>query len=166
MTSLQPAPSPLVLQRAGGSELDEVMEVMRTAFDPRFGEAWTRAQCAGILPMSGVRMTLARADGQAAGFSLVRHVADEAELLLLAVGPELRGRGIGSALLGDFVDGGLEAGLRRLHLEVRESNAAVSLYSRHQFIVEGRRPKYYRGTDGKFHDALTMVRTFAPNSTL
>ena len=29
-------------------------EVMNAAFDDRFGEAWTRSQCAGILPMPGV----------------------------------------------------------------------------------------------------------------
>ena len=163
MSTVQPSPT-LLLQRAGGDELDLVMEVMRTAFDPSFGEAWTRAQCAGILPMSGVRMTLAVADGRPAGFSLVRHVADEAELLLLAVDPASRGRGIGSALLRGFIDLGKEAGLRRLHLEVRDSNPAVSLYCRHDFIVEGRRSKYYRGTDGKFHDALTMARTIGSDT--
>lgn len=149
----------LLLRRAGGAELDAVMEVMGQAFDPSFGEAWTRAQCAGILPMSGVRMVLARLEGRPSGFSLSRHVADEAELLLLAVAPQYRRSGIGAALLGDFVATGLEAGINRLHLEVRDSNPAVTLYSKHHFVVEGRRLKYYRGTDGQFHDALTMVRT-------
>jgi [ribosomal protein S18]-alanine N-acetyltransferase len=149
----------LVLQRASGSDLDQVMEVMRGAFDPSFGEAWTRAQCGGILPMSGVRMVIARSDGRPVGFSLSRHVLDEAELLLLAVAPDMRGMGIGTALLGDFVVAGQETGLRRLHLEVRDSNPAVKLYQQHQFVVEGRRPNYYRGTDGTTHDALTMGRT-------
>jgi ribosomal-protein-alanine N-acetyltransferase len=135
------------------------MEVMHCAFDPNFGEAWTRAQCAGILPMSGVRMVLARLDGRPAGFSLSRHVLDESELLLLAVVPHNRGKGIGAALLEDFVASGIESGVSRLHLEVRDSNPAVTLYSRHQFVVEGRRQKYYRGTDGQFHDALTMGRS-------
>lgn len=161
MSTVQPSPSP-VMQQAGSGELDEVMQVMQVAFDPRFGEAWTRAQCAGILPMSGVRLVLARTDGRPAGFSLTRRVADEAELLLLAVSPELRAQGIGGALLRDFTDRSRETGLRRLHLEVRAGNKAVSLYSRYQFVVEGRRPKYYRGTDGEFHDALTMARTLTP----
>jgi ribosomal-protein-alanine N-acetyltransferase len=156
-------PAPVLLQRAGGDDLDDVMQVMQTAFDPRFGEAWTRAQCAGILPMSGVRLMVARTNGQAAGFSLARHVTDEAELLLLAVAQDARGKGIGSALLAQFVDDGVQAGLRRLHLEVRDSNTAVKLYSRHQFVVEGRRPKYYCGTDGEFHDALTMARSLGNN---
>ena len=132
------APAPVQLQVAGWSELDQVMEVMTAAFDPQFGEGWTRAQCAGILPMHGVEMTLATVSGPPLGFSLVRQVADESELLLLAVLPQARGRGIGSSLLGRFVEKGRQAGLRRLHLEVRDGNDAVELYRRHDFTVEGR----------------------------
>ncbi|WP_205478378.1 ribosomal protein S18-alanine N-acetyltransferase [Sphingomonas arenae] len=152
------------LTRASGEDLDDVMQVMAAAFEPSFGEAWTRAQCAGILPMSGVELTLAKHEGKAVGFALTRQVAAEAELLLLAVHPDGRGRGVGSALLTQFIRQGREAGLHRLHLEVRESNPAVSLYSRHLFIVEGRRPKYYRGADGQFHDALTMARSIVSNT--
>ena len=61
------------------------MLVMDSAFGRRFGEAWTRSQLAGILPMGGVSLMLAREadDGGAIGFSLFRTVADESELLLL-----------------------------------------------------------------------------------
>ena len=49
---------------AGTSDdLDSVMEVMEAAFGSRFGEAWTRSQCAGILPMAGVSLMLIR-DGE------------------------------------------------------------------------------------------------------
>ena len=78
-------------------DLDSVMEVMESAFGSRFGEAWTRSQCAGILPMAGVSLMLTRdGDGGApVGFSLFRNVMDESELLLLAVAPDHRRRGIG-----------------------------------------------------------------------
>ena len=54
-------------------DLDAVMAVMDAAFGDRFGEAWTRSQCAGILPMAGVSLTLARDARQrraVIGFSL------------------------------------------------------------------------------------------------
>ena len=35
------------------------MEVMDCAFGTRFGEAWTRSQLAGILPMAGVALIIA-----------------------------------------------------------------------------------------------------------
>ena len=129
MMATQRHPATAVRLRSGGAaDLDDVMRIMSAAFDPSFGEAWTRSQCAGILPMHGVRLTLAE-DGQAPiGFSLVRAVADEAELLLLAVDPEVQRRGVGQALLEDFIAGALASGAHRLHLEVRDGNPAMELY--------------------------------------
>ena len=147
------------LEPGGSGDLDEVMGVMTSAFDPRFGEGWTRSQCAGILPLSGVQLVLARdTDGRVRGFSLLRTVADEAELLLLAVTPAARRRGVGSALLEHFMAHADSQGAQRLHLEVRDGNPAVAMYSAFGFAAEGRRHKYYTGSDGSEHDAVTMSR--------
>ena len=141
------------------ADLDAVMDVMASAFDPRFGEGWTRSQCAGILPLSGVMLMLARdVRGDVHGFSLLRTVADEAELLLLAVSPEAQRHGVGTSLLEHFIDHGRRSGIRRLHLEVRDGNSAVAMYQTFGFKAEGRRSKYYSGQDGSQHDALTMAR--------
>ena len=141
------------------ADLDAVMHVMTSAFDAGYGEGWTRSQCAGILPLSGVMLMLARdAGGEVRGFSLLRTVADEAELLLLAVSPQARGRGVGASLLQHFIDHGRASGMRRLHLEVRDGNPAVAMYQAFGFKAEGRRRKYYFGHDGSQHDALTMAR--------
>ena len=156
---IEPLPCNLTLSRTGGDALDAVMEVIEQSFDPRFGEAWTRSQCAGILPMSGVTLILAREGATPVGFSLGRHVVDEAELLLIAVAPPARGKGIALALMQRFVSDALVDGARHLHLEVREGNPAVSLYKQQRFVIVGRRAKYYRGTNGEMFDALTMARS-------
>jgi [ribosomal protein S18]-alanine N-acetyltransferase len=157
MSIVQPRRS-VLLHPAGWDHLEAVMAVMDRAFDPDFGEAWTRAQCAGILPMHGVRMVLAGDGARPLGFSLSRSVADESELLLLAVDPDARRLGIGSDLVTDFLDHARLAGASRVHLEVRDGNPAVGLYCTHDFAVEGRRRDYYRGADGRQYDALTMAR--------
>lgn len=147
----------LQIADGGSSDLDSVIEVMNSAFDDRFGEAWTRSQCAGILPMPGVRLVVARfGDGQAAGFSLYRTISDEAELLLLAVAPEFRRRGIGRMLLDHFLGRARHSGASRVHLEVREGNPAVMMYRLAGFGLAGRRRKYYRGRFGGEFDALTL----------
>ena len=141
------------------TDLDEVMDVMASAFDPGFGESWTRSQCAGILPLSGVELVLARnEEGEVHGFALLRTVADESELLLLAVSRQAQRRGVGGALLDHFIELGRRNGVRRLHLEVRDGNPAVAMYQSFGFKPEGRRRKYYTGQDGSQHDALTMAR--------
>lgn len=147
------------LTHGASADLDAVMDVMASAFDPGFGEGWTRSQCAGILPLSGVVLMLARDEqGAVHGFSLLRTVADEAELLLLAVTPRTQRRGVGAALLKHFIEHGRTRGVRRLHLEVRDGNSAVAMYQAFGFKAEGRRPKYYSGRDGSQHDAVTMAR--------
>lgn len=158
--SSAPKPSEIILEPAGADDLDDVMQIMGQAFSPHFGEAWTRSQCAGILPMSGVLMMVARGErGEAQGFSLLRTVADEAELLLIGVLPAARRRGIGRALIDHFIVHSTQWGASRLHLEVRDGNDAITMYRLADFKLAGRRRNYYRGKNGELFDALTLVRT-------
>jgi len=149
--------SSLGLFRGDASDLDEVMETMSAAFEPAFGEAWTRSQCAGILALPGVWLLLARADGRPAGFALARSVIDEAELLLLAVGPAQRRCGVGRAMLDAVADEARARGASHLHLEMRDGNPALMLYEEAGFREVGRRPRYYRGRDGRSFDAITLA---------
>lgn len=147
------------LERGGHRDLDQLVSIMEQSFAACFGEAWTRSQCAGILPMTGVDLVLAgRGDGDPQGFALSRIIADEAELLLLAVRRDAQRGGLGQALLDRFVAHARDQGVHRLHLEVRDGNPAVALYQRNGFAPAGRRRDYYHGRDGSAHDALTLVR--------
>jgi [ribosomal protein S18]-alanine N-acetyltransferase len=138
-------------------DLDDVMCIMGRAFRPCFGEAWTRSQCAGILPMAGVGLTIAQDERGPAGFSLVRCVADEAELLLIAVDPACQRSGVGQSLLDDFIATGRREGATKLHLEVRDGNPAVDLYRAAGFVPAGRRRNYYHGPEGETYDAVTLM---------
>ncbi len=147
------------LAAGGAGDLADVMRVMNSAFSPSFGEGWSQSQCAGILPLAGVRLIVARdPDGEPAGFYLERRVADEAELLLLAVDQRFQGMGLGTMLLNEFADQHREGPVTQLHLEVRDGNPAVAMYERFGFRAVGRRKDYYRGHDGIRHDAVTMIR--------
>jgi ribosomal-protein-alanine N-acetyltransferase len=151
--------SPVRMSQGTSDDLDAVMRIMETAFGTRFGEAWTRSQCAGILPMSGVELTVAqdRDTGVAMGFSLVRSVADESELLLIAVSPDHRQQGVGRGLLHYFLERARSNGIGRAHLEVRDGNPAIHMYRRAGFEPIGRRRNYYRADNGEQFDALTFA---------
>lgn len=150
--------SPVRLSPGGLVDLEAVMEVMEQSFDPAFGEAWTAAQCAGLMPMPGVWLTVARDANGVIGFSLARIVANEAELLLLAVRSPAQGRGVGKLILEGFIDEATNRGADRLHLEVRDGNHAVKLYEEYGFSLVGRRRNYYSGPDMRCFDALTMAK--------
>ncbi len=92
------------------------------------------------------------------GMILARVAADEAEILTLAVSPEQRRRGIGSALLGAAKAHAARLGAVSMFLEVAVTNdAARALYSAHGFTEAGRRRRYY--TDGT--DALVLRSTLS-----
>lgn len=148
----------IVLRTGSARDVATVDTLMAAAFDARFGEAWTRNQCTGVLAMPGVRLTLAYADDKPAGFAMVRTVADEAELLLLAVDPAFRRRGFATALLRAVIAEGQAAGIADLHLEVRAGNDAVKLYMAQGFAKVGERRGYYRGKSGQVYDAHTYSR--------
>jgi [ribosomal protein S18]-alanine N-acetyltransferase len=82
------------------------------------------------------------ADGnRIAGFLVSRPLGlGEGELLNLAVAPGARRKGVGKALVAEF----LEQFPGGAYLEVRESNvAALALYKSLGFKVVTRRPEYY-----------------------
>lgn len=148
----------IMLRGGDARDIALVDTLMGAAFEPRYGEAWTRNQSLGVMAMPGVRLTIAQVDDDPAGFTLVRSVADEAELLLLAVDPRFRRRGVGTALLRAIVGDGEASGLAHLHLEVRAGNDAVRLYAAHGFTKVGERRGYYRGKTGQIYDAHTYRR--------
>ncbi len=133
------------------------MQVMNAAFDPLYGEAWTASQLAGFMSLPGVHLLLAQLDQATIGFALVRHVADEAELLLIAVDPKWRDRGAGSLLLSNCIIKARKSGISSLHIEVRENNTAIDFYQKAGFEQIHRRPAYYKGKNGTCYDALSFT---------
>jgi [ribosomal protein S18]-alanine N-acetyltransferase len=88
------------------------------------------------------------------GFLVARRIADQIEILNLAVRPERRRRGIGSELLRQSFAWGRSFGATSALLEVRETNlAALHFYERHAFEVVGRRRLYYAAP---VEDALVL----------
>lgn len=144
--------------------LTAVMGVMETAFDPHWREAWTRAQVRDSLEMPSTMLLLAgprgelSREGAAGGFVLSRQALDEEELLLFAVRPEQRGRGLGTRLLQNYCLAAKNRGVRRIFLEMRANNPVRSLYRRTGFNPIGTRPRYYQTLDGELIDAITFAR--------
>lgn len=108
-------------------------------------------------------MLVARPDShsdkdQIAGFIVARLFADELHVNNVAVRPEFRGRGLGSALLQSTLAQARKRNAKVAQLEVRAGNEeAQRLYQRSGFAVVGRRKNYYRQPT---EDALLMSLQF------
>lgn len=127
-------------------------EALATLHATSFDRGWSATTFADLLKQPGV-LAITGSDG----FILFRVVADEAEILTLAVRPEGRGRGQGGRLTREAAAAAAEAGARRLFLEVAEDNvAARALYRRAGFEVFGGRPRYYARPGATPVDALLL----------
>ncbi len=145
-------------------DIDRIMEVMDAAFEPQWGEAWSRGQVSGLLPLPTTHYRLIDSAGAkpvdlapTAGFTLVRATPGEEELLLIGVKPQNRRSGLGRKLLDFLVRDARSRGAERVFLEMRENNPAVNLYVNAGFRQIGRRPGYYKTTEGLRLDAITFA---------
>jgi ribosomal-protein-alanine N-acetyltransferase len=119
-----------------------------------FEEPWGEAEIAALLDSPGSFALVADSNGPA-GFILCRTMADEAEILTLAVAPVARRLGFGMALAQEAARLAAERGAASFFLEVAEDNRpAIALYETAGFEVIGRRTRYYGGVT----DALVMRR--------
>ncbi|PKP92865.1 MAG: ribosomal-protein-alanine N-acetyltransferase [Alphaproteobacteria bacterium HGW-Alphaproteobacteria-16] len=152
------APHAIEIVHGAPGDLPTVNAIMAEAFDPRFGEAWTPSQCLGMIALPGTWFCIAWLGNQPAGFAMARVICDEAELLLIAIRPNMRRRGIGSVLLRSIIRDSCDRGATTLHLEVRANNEAVRLYRAQGFEQVGERRDYYRGNNGKLFDAHSFSK--------
>jgi ribosomal-protein-alanine N-acetyltransferase len=135
-------------------QIDDVLEIEHASFT----NPWTREMYLAELENRGVSFCfLARNDeGEAVGFCSFWRVLDELHINNLAVRPDSRRAGIGTALLTHVLREGARLGARRATLEVRRSNnAARLLYERFGFAVAGVRRGYYTKP---LEDALVLWR--------
>lgn len=118
-----------------------------------FAAPWDAAAFEALLGQAGVFAIEAPE-----GFILIRSVADEAEILTLAVDPAARRRGVGARLVREGAAEAAARGATRLFLEVADDNpAALALYARAGFTEAGRRRGYYARPEGGRQDALILA---------
>lgn len=113
---------------------------------------WSADEIAAILSGTGVFLLT-----EPQGFLIGRTIADEAELLTLAVAPDQRRQGAGDRLVTAFLRESACRAAATAFLEVAADNvAALSLYHRHGFAETGRRRAYYRDTPREAVDAIVL----------
>jgi ribosomal-protein-alanine N-acetyltransferase len=82
------------------------------------------------------------------GFMVSRILDDEMEIENVVIAQGMRRFGLGSLVLERVLQEAQNQGIRRVFLEVRESNlAAIKLYEKAGFVSTGKRKAYYRDPD-------------------
>ncbi len=87
---------------------------------------------------------LVEGNGALLAYITLYHIADELEIINIAVHPDARQQGLGGCLLDYALREETKLGILAMFLEVRTSNTpAIRLYERAGFRLAGRRRSYY-----------------------
>jgi ribosomal-protein-alanine N-acetyltransferase len=147
----------LVLELAQRDDVQAIYELERRSHT----HPWNLRHFEAALRGGGNRVSVLRdPEGRALGnkgieaFCIVQVAADEMHIHNLVVRPESRRQGLGRRLLDEALEWGAEAGVRRVFLEVRQSNwGALALYRAAGFEALSVRRDYY---DSPREDALVL----------
>lgn len=128
-------------------QTEDILEVIRLEQSAASAAHWTRAAYEAIgLDDAPARIAFLaeNAERKLCGFAVARIVADECELENIVVSASASRQGIGSALLRELSRAARVRGVKRISLEVRESNSpARGLYEKAGFHCDGERSGYY-----------------------
>ncbi|QJA06942.1 ribosomal-protein-alanine N-acetyltransferase [Thermosulfurimonas marina] len=138
------------IRQARPEDLPEILRIEKASF----ARPWSEVHWRYEFEKPQTRVLVVTVEDQVVGYLCSWLMGEEMEIANLAVAPEWRGKGLGKALLTTALRMGLEEGVRRVWLEVREGNrVAQRLYRSLGFVVVGRRKGYYPDTG---EDALIM----------
>jgi [ribosomal protein S18]-alanine N-acetyltransferase len=142
----------LEIRRLTYADLPQVIAIERRSFPT----AWSLAMFVLELSKPSGICLAARREGRLVGYLVCSRYDVVWHVMNIAVDPDERRRGIGSALLDALVER-VRDPEAQYTLEVRPSNGpAIELYERHGFRSAGRRRRYYQDNG---EDALIMWRT-------
>jgi [ribosomal protein S18]-alanine N-acetyltransferase len=150
--------NPVSIRLADVNDAHRIAQMSRDLIELGLGWSWTAPRVRQSIADAQTNVVVVRdADAALQAFAIMRYRDDDAHLLLLAVQPERVRRGIGTALMGWLEKVALVAGVDRISLEARVSNAtARAFYARLGYIESQVRPGYYQGREASVRMAKDL----------
>ncbi|MBR9833672.1 MAG: ribosomal protein S18-alanine N-acetyltransferase [Alphaproteobacteria bacterium] len=148
------------IKTAGPQQAAELARLHARAFTEH--DAWGAPAMAAVLELPSTHALMIYTQSVPAGFIIIQQVADEAEVLTLAIDPQFHRHGLARKLLLQAVRQLLGQGVTRLVLDVASDNdAAIGLYESLGFTQDGLRKAYYSRPGQARMDALLMSRSIS-----
>jgi [ribosomal protein S18]-alanine N-acetyltransferase len=132
------------------SDAQRIALMSRDHIEAGLGWSWDASRVRRSLSDPATNVVVVRDQSVALlrAFGIMHYGDDDAHLLLFAVDPAWRRRGLGTALLGWLEQVARAAGAVRVDLECRQSNAAaLAFYAARGYAQTRLMPGYYQGRE-------------------
>jgi len=145
----------VVIDFATAGDAQVLSTMTRDWVETGLGWSYRAERIARLIASPNHTAVVARDGSRIAGFAIMEYGDERAHLVLLAVRPSHRRRGIARRLLDWLIETAVAAGASSVHVEVRESNPpAHALYRQLAFEESLRIEGYYQGRE----TAVRMIR--------
>ena len=106
---------------------------------------WTKKQWQSEINKRGVKVVALLLRRKIIGIYVVQTIIDEAQINYFSIKQKFRRRGYGTYLMSYLIKQCKKSNIRRLLLEVSETNLIAEVfYSKFNFLTVGRRNNYYK----------------------
>lgn len=131
----------IVIRKLKEEDVEQVCALEREAFSL----PWNREDFLQMISSPNALYLVADSKENVVGYAGCLCVLDEGDICNVVVNKNMRGLGIGSAIVKELIyRGNREFGIKDFTLEVRESNVvARHVYESQGFVFEGIRPGFY-----------------------
>ncbi len=137
-----------MLRLATRDDAQLIAQLSRDRIEQGLGWSWTTLRVLRSIRDRETNVVVALEAGEALGFGIMKYHDDEAHLLLLAVRAERERQGVGTALVDWLERSALIAGVGRVSLETRATNASARAFYQHLGYREIQSlPGYYQGRE-------------------
>jgi ribosomal-protein-alanine N-acetyltransferase len=151
------APSAIAVRPARADDSLAIARMSRDLIEAGLPWRYTPGRVAALIADDETAAIVACDGGRVPGFALMTLGEENAHLVLLAVDPMARRRGVGRALIDWHVATARVAGLVSIGLELRADNDGALAFYRHLGFVEtGFADGYYEGVVGARRMALAL----------
>lgn len=139
----------------------DILEIARLEQEV-FPDPWSEKSLWESLHLDASKCVIAECEGKLAGYFILYETEGEAEVIRIAVGKELQGKGVGKLLMKHIEQYCEQQAITKILLDVRTANtAARSFYKKHGFVEDGVRPGFYENPS---EDAVLMSRELGSSS--
>ena len=117
---------------------------------------WTKKQWEKELDKKGVKVVALLLEKKIIGLYVVHLIIDEAQVNYFSILKNFQRKGYGSYLMNYLIKQCEKLNIKKLLLEVSETNSIANVfYSKFNFLTVGRRKNYYRdGTDAVLKEKI------------